>query len=180
MRTAVLSRLILPMLFLTTGVQACPPLLDVTKRPLNGGEPVRLCDAYQGQVVLVVNTASKCGFTPQFEGLEALHAEYKDQGLAVIGFPSGDFGGQEYASEERIQAFCRLTYGVRFPMYEKTHAAKHAAGPLYRGLGSQAGEYPQWNFHKYLLNREGELVASFPSRVAPDDDALLRAIRKQL
>ncbi|MCA1804907.1 MAG: glutathione peroxidase [Xanthomonadaceae bacterium] len=155
---------------------ACPDYLDVNKRPLTGGEAVNLCATYKGQVMLVVNTASKCGFTRQFEGLEALYARYKDQGLVVMGFPSNDFGGQEPGTEEQILDFCRLTYGVQFPMFEKTHAARAQADVLYQGLGRETGEFPAWNFHKYLIDREGRVVGSFPSRVTPDDPDLVRAI----
>lgn len=159
---------------------ACAPALDFTKRPLNGGEPVRLCEAYEGKVVLVVNTASKCAYTPQYESLERLHRELGGRGLAVLGFPSNDFGGQEPGSEAQIQRFCRMTYGVRFPMFEKTHAAAERADPLYRRLADLAGEYPRWNFHKYLLDREGRLVGSFASHVDPDDPVLRSAIEELL
>ncbi len=158
----------------------CSPALDFSIRSLNGSDPVRLCDRYQGDVVLIVNTASKCAFTPQYEGLEALHENYKARGLAVLGFPSNDFGGQEPGTEKQIQTFCRLTYGVKFPMFEKTHAAKPQADPLYRYLGEVAGEYPRWNFHKYLLDREGRLVGSFGSHVRPDDPKLVKAIEELL
>ena len=159
---------------------ACPPALDFEMRTLDGAGQVHLCEAYLGRVVLIVNTASKCAYTPQYEGLEALHAGYEGRGLAVLGFPSNDFGAQEPASEDRIQEFCRLTYGVRFPMFAKTHAAQGTAGPFYRTLGALAGEFPRWNFHKYLLDRQGRLVASFPSAVAPDDPRLVSAIEELL
>ncbi len=155
---------------------SCPASLDFHLRPLGQSKPVHLCQEYAGKVVLVVNTASKCAFTPQYEGLEAMYDRYKDRGLVVLGFPSNDFGNQEPGSEKQIQKFCRLTYGVRFPMFEKTHAAQSRADPLYRFLGSNAGEYPRWNFHKYLLDREGNLVGSFPSQVRPDDPALVNQI----
>ena len=141
---------------------------------------MHLCEAYAGKVVLVVNTASKCAFTPQYEGLEALHAHYASRGLVVLGFPSNDFGAQEPGSEAQIQSFCRMTYGVQFPMFEKTHASRHNADPIYRLLASLAGEYPQWNFHKYLIDRQGRLVGSFRSHVAPDDPALISAIEELL
>lgn len=158
----------------------CSPALDFSLRYLSGSEPVRLCDRYQGDVVLIVNTASKCAFTPQYEGLEALHESYKARGLAVLGFPSNDFGGQEPGTEKQIQTFCRLTYGVKFPMFEKTHAAERQADPLYRYLGEAAGEYPRWNFHKYLVDRQGRLVGSFGSHVSPDDPRLVKAIEELL
>jgi len=162
-------------------VQAgCPDTLDFHLRPLAGETPVHLCEAYAGQVVLIVNTASKCAYTPQYEGLEKLYAEYKDRGLAVLGFPSNDFGNQEPGDEAAIQGFCRMTYGVQFPMFEKTHAAERNADPLYRLLGERAGEYPRWNFHKYLLDRDGRLIGSFASQVGPEDPRLRRAIEEAL
>jgi glutathione peroxidase len=159
---------------------ACSETLDFSKRPLNGGEPVRLCDAYQGKVLLVVNTASKCGYTPQYEALERLYDERKGDGLVVIGFPSNDFGGQEPGTEAQIQQFCRLTYGVQFPMFEKTHAARGKADPFYERLATRAGEYPRWNFHKYLIDRNGNLAGSFPSHVDPYDPQLQERIEELL
>jgi glutathione peroxidase len=161
---------------MTASANQCPDLLDVEVRKLASDEKVRLCDEYRGKVVLIVNTASKCGFTGQYEGLEKLYADYKDQGLVVLGFPSNDFGGQEPGSEEKIQSFCRLTYSVRFPMFEKTHAKKGNAGPLYTKLGEAAGEYPRWNFHKYLIDRDGNLAASYSSLTKPQSGRLVRAI----
>jgi glutathione peroxidase len=109
-----------------------------------------------------------------------LYDKYRDAGLVVLGFPSNDFGDQEPGSEEKIQEFCRLTYGVKFPMFAKTMVRADNADPLYRALGTLAAEYPQWNFHKYLLDRNGRLVASFPSKVAPQDPKLVSAIEKLL
>ena len=145
----------------------CGPILDVTVRSLNEQKQVNLCQAYRGKVVLIVNTASKCAFTPQYEGLEKLYAKYKNNGLVVIGFPSNDFAGQEPGSEKQIQSFCQLTYGVQFPMFEKTRVKKSNADPLYKKLGEAANEYPAWNFHKYLLDRQGNLVASYSSFTKP-------------
>ena len=158
---------------------ACPPALDATARPLGSEESLRLCDAYAGKVVLVVNTASKCGYTPQFEGLETLYNTYKDRGLVVLGFPSNDFR-QELGTEQQIGDFCRLTYGVRFPMFNKTRVTKANADPLYRALGELAGEYPAWNFHKYLLDRQGRVVGSYPSMMEPDDPRLVKKIEELL
>jgi len=158
----------------------CPSTLDVLKRPLNGGEPIRLCDAYAGKVVVVVNTASKCGFTPQYDGLEALYERLAPAGLVILGFPSNDFGNQEPGTEKQIQDFCRLTYGVRFPMFEKTKVTGRHADPLYQRLAQRSGEYPRWNFHKYVLDRQGRLVGSFPSRTTPDDPELVDLIERLL
>ncbi|RZA22049.1 MAG: glutathione peroxidase [Lysobacteraceae bacterium] len=155
-------------------------LLDRSYRPLAGKTPVNLREAYAGKVLLVVNTASKCGFTPQFEGLEALHAKYKGKGFAVLGFPSGDFREQEFTDEKQIQEFCTLTYGVKFPMFEKVHVKGGEATPLYKDLLAATGEAPKWNFHKYLIARDGRAVASFGTRTAPDDKALVAAIEAAL
>lgn len=159
---------------------SCPITLDFTKRALASDQAVNLCQEYLGKVVVVVNTASKCGYTPQYDGLEALYRKYKDKGLVVLGFPSNDFGGQEPGNEKQIQSFCRLTYGVEFPMFEKTHAAKANADPLYRTLGDMAGEYPQWNFHKYVLDRQGRLIASYNSRIEPQSKTLIETIERLL
>ncbi|MDH5326174.1 MAG: glutathione peroxidase [Gammaproteobacteria bacterium] len=158
----------------------CPQTLQFQKRVLAGETVVDLCRQYAGKVLVVVNTASKCGFTPQYEGLENLYRRYRDQGLVVLGFPSNDFGGQEPGGEKKIQEFCRLTYGVEFPMFEKTHVAKNNADPLYQTLGRIAGEFPQWNFHKYILDRKGRLVASFNSRVTPLSSTMTETIEKLL
>ena len=182
-RCAVKS-LISIVLFLASGVlqAACPaPMLDVEFRPLAQREPVNLCERFQGQVLLVVNTASKCGLTPQYEGLEAMHARLADRGFAVLGFPSNDFLGQEPGSEEEIQEFCTSTYGVRFPMFQKVTVKADNAVPFYHALAGQSdGTYPAWNFHKYLIGRDGRVAASFGSRTPPDDPALLAAIEAEL
>jgi glutathione peroxidase len=160
---------------------ACPALLDHSVRKLAGDQVDRLCDVYQGQVVMVVNTASKCGFTPQFEGLEALYQKYRDRGFAVLGFPSQDFGGQEFASEDQAAEFCTLTYGVKFPMYATTHAKKGKADPLFDGLAQAAnGDYPSWNFHKYIIDRNGQLVGSFGSFTGPSSGRIQRVIENAL
>lgn len=155
-------------------------LLDHEYRQLAGKQTVNLQETYGGQVLLVVNTASKCGFTPQYEGLEAMHSKYKDQGFAVLGFPSNDFMGQEPGSEEDIQEFCTLTYGVKFPMFEKVQVRGDSPTPLYADLIKATGEAPGWNFHKYLVDRSGNVIASFGSRTTPDDPKLVAAIEKAL
>ena len=159
---------------------ACPDTLNFTKRALANEKPVNLCQEYLGKVVVVVNTASKCGYTYQYEGLEALYRKYKDKGLVVIGFPSNDFGGQEPGTEKQIKEFCKLTYGVEFPMFEKTHAAQRNADPIYQILGNLSGEFPQWNFHKYILDRNGKLVASFNSKVEPQAQQMITTIEELL
>lgn len=159
---------------------ACPESLDFHKRVLNGEQPVYLCDVMSGKVVLVVNTASKCAYTPQYDGLEKLHKRYKEQGLVVAGFPSNDFAGQEPGTEKQIQEFCRLTYAVEFPMFEKVRVTGTTADPFYQNLARATGEQPRWNFHKYLIDREGKVVASFPSQVTPDDKRLVNMIEELL
>ena len=155
-------------------------LLDRDYRQLAGKKTVNLQGTYGGQVLLVVNTASKCGFTPQYEGLEAMHAKYRGKGFAVLGFPSNDFMGQEPGSEKEIQEFCTLTYGVKFPMFEKVQVRGDSPTPLYADLIKATGEAPGWNFHKYLIDRSGKVIASFGSRTKPDDAKLVAAIEKAL
>jgi glutathione peroxidase len=162
------------------GAAACPAALDFYPRPLLGDQPVHLCEEHGGRVMLIVNTASKCGFTPQYDGLEAIYARYRERGLVVVGFPSNDFGGQEPGTEKQIQDFCRLTYGVQFPMFAKTRVRGPDAAPLYRYLADVSGDTPRWNFHKYLLDRQGRVVASFPSEVSPQDERLIAAIEALL
>jgi glutathione peroxidase len=162
------------------GAAMAAGLLDREYRPLAGKAPVNLNQAYGGKVILVVNTASKCGFTPQYEGLEALQTRYAARGFTVLGFPSNDFMGQEPGSEEQIKEFCTLTYGVKFPMFEKVQVKGAGATPLYRQLAKATGVEPGWNFHKYLISRDGRVVANFPSKVKPDDAALVAAIEREL
>ena len=158
---------------------ACPKLLDHSYQRLQGGKTESLCD-HRGKVVLVVNTASYCGYTKQYEGLEALYRKYKDRGLVVIGFPSNDFGGQEPGSNQEIAEFCRTTYGVQFPMYEKSSVSGVATNPLFGELAARTGDRPTWNFHKYVIDRRGASVASFKSAVTPDDRELVRTIERML
>lgn len=157
-----------------------PGLLNVTYRPLAGEGNVNLRQAYAGKVLLIVNTASKCGNTPQYEGLEAMHAKYRDRGFAVLGFPSNDFGSQEPGNEKQIKDFCTLTYGVKFPMFEKVHVKGDDVTPLFVGLKGATGELPEWNFHKYLVDRNGKVVGSYPAKTLPSDAKLVADIEKQL
>ena len=156
----------------------CNPLLDVSMRPLAGKQPVHLCDKFDGKVLLIVNTASKCGFTPQYEGLEAMHAKYEARGFAVLGFPSNEFMGQEPGTEEQIKEFCTLTYGVKFPMFEKTTVKGDDASVLYKRLKEATGEQPAWNFHKYLVDRNGKVVKSVGTRTKPDDKEVVGLVEK--
>ena len=169
------------LLVASTAAEACSDLLNTEFRPLAGKETVDLCKTYGGKVLLIVNTASKCGFTPQYDALEKVYADYKDQGFAVLGFPSNDFMGQEPGTEAEIKEFCTLTYGVKFPMFEKVHVKAKNANPFYAKLAAASeGRYPSWNFYKYLIDRNGKVVADFPSKVKPDDKALVAKIEALL
>lgn len=167
-------------MFMPTVMAADGGLLDQRFRPLAGKTEVHLGQTYGGKVLLVVNTASKCGFTPQFDALESLHARLAPRGFAVLGFPSGDFAGQEYADEKKIREFCRLTYGVKFPMFQKVHVVGDDAVPFYKALAAATGKPPKWNFHKYLIGRDGKVAAVFGSRTAPDAPEVLAAIERAL
>lgn len=158
---------------------ACAPLLDHSFAGLADGRPQSLC-RYQGQVVLVVNTASYCGYTPQYQGLEALYQKYRGRGLVVLGFPSNDFGAQEPGSNAQIADFCSLTYGVKFPMFAKSSVSGEAANPLHAMLARLTGQPPRWNFHKYLIDRSGTRVQPFASHVAPNSRELVAAVERLL
>jgi len=164
----------------TADPKPCSSLLDLQARRLAGSEVVNLCEAYQGKVLLIVNTASKCGFTPQYEALEKLYRTYQDRGLVVLGFPSNDFASQEPGSEEEIQTFCRLTYSVEFPMFEKVSVKKGKAAPLFDRLAAAGAPYPKWNFYKYLIDRNGNLVDYYISTTSPDSGKVVKAIEKLL
>lgn len=157
--------------------ESCPATLQHTYPRLQDEKPQSLCQ-YTGKVVLVVNTASFCGFTAQYKGLEDLYARYKDKGLVVLGFPSNDFS-QETGSNQQIADFCENTFGVKFPMFAKSVVTGPEASPLFRQLAQMSGP-PRWNFHKYLLGRNGKLVDSYTSLTAPDSKGLVRAIEQQL
>ena len=135
---------------------------------------------YKGQVMLIVNTASACGFTPQFAGLETLHQTYGARGLVVLGFPSNDFGRQEPGNNQAIADFCENTFGVKFPMFSKTTVVGREANPLYRQLAVRTGQTPQWNFHKYLIGRDGQTVRSFGSAVEPNNPEMIKDIERFL
>jgi glutathione peroxidase len=167
-------------MFATTSIASDDALLDQDVRRLASDEIVNLADEYGGKVLLIVNTASKCGNTPQYDGLEKLYSEYQEQGLVVLGFPSNDFMGQEPGTEEQIQEFCRLTYKVRFPMFEKVTVKKDDAHPLYAELAEAAGTFPTWNFHKYLVGRDGKVIAEFSPRTQPYDEDLVAEIEAAL
>jgi len=155
-------------------------LLDQNFRKLASTNEVNLCKEYSGKVLLVVNTASKCGNTPQYEGLEKLYKEYRNKGLVVLGFPSNDFLGQEPGTEVEIQDFCRLTYGVQFPMFEKVTVREEHAHPFFTALAASAGTYPTWNFHKFLIGKNGKLITHFSPQTKPYDKEVLTAIQSEL
>lgn len=157
----------------------CPDLLKFVKRKLNSQDTVNMCEAYKGKTILFVNTASYCGFTPQFEGLEALYSKYQEKGLVVLGFPSHDFN-QEDKNEVKTGQICRLTYGVKFPMFEAMSVKGENVDPLYRMLANKSGQAPKWNFFKYLMDKNGNVVNAYASAVKPTDNAIVNDIEKAL
>src|SRR3954468_543603 len=167
---------LLPLAAMATA--ACPALLNESL-PTLLGEKESLCQ-YAGRVVLVVNTASYCGYTPQYKGLQALHERYKDKGLSVVGFPSNDFGAQEPGKAEEIADFCDRTYAVKFPMFAKTSVKTAGGSAFYDRLAAATGERPKWNFHKYLISRDGTKVQSFGSAVEPDSPAFIARVEELL
>ncbi len=157
----------------------CPAVLQHSFKRLQDEAPQNMCQ-YAGKVVLVVNTASYCGFTKQYEGLEALYAKYSGQGLVVLGFPSNDFGGQEPGKDKDIAEFCFNTYGVKFPMLSKSSVKGSAANPMFKQLATMTGDTPSWNFHKYLIGRNGTKATAFGSMTEPGSKTLVSAIEKAL
>jgi glutathione peroxidase len=158
--------------------ESCPALLNYKFNRLQDDAPQNLCQ-YAGKVTLVINTASYCGFTAQYDGLEKIYAKYKDSGLVILGFPSNDFS-QEPGENKEIADFCTNTYGVKFPMFAKSSVKGKDANPLFTALTKTSGKAPGWNFTKYLLDREGNFIASYGSMVRPDDKSLIGAIEKAL
>jgi glutathione peroxidase len=152
------------------------PLYDIPVDRIDGSK-VSLGD-YAGRVLLVVNVASKCGLTPQYDGLEALYAKYKDSGLTVVGFPANNFAGQEPGTNEEIQDFCRSTYGVDFPMFAKISVKGEDRHPLYDALAGD--EDISWNFEKFLVGRDGKVAARFSPKTVPEDPAVVAAIEAEL
>lgn len=158
---------------------ACPAILQHQFPRLQDSSLQNLCQ-YAGKAVLVVNTASYCGFTNQYEGLEALYAKYAKQGLVVLGFPSNDFGKQEPGSSKEIADFCFNTYGVKFPMFSKSVVSGPGKNALYTTLEKASGVAPKWNFHKYLIDRSGKVIGSFPSEMEPQSPKLVSALERAL
>jgi glutathione peroxidase len=157
----------------------CPALLQNQLPQLRSKETIDLCQRFAGKPLLIVNTASHCGFTPQFKGLEALYKRYKDQGFEVLGVPSDDFK-QEAASTEETAKVCYVNYGVTFAMTQPQHVTGDDAIPLYKELMAQSGQAPRWNFYKYVVDRQGKVIAQFSSRTKPDDPDLLEAVEQAL
>jgi len=145
------------------------------------GEPLAL-SRFAGKAILVVNTASRCGFTYQYDGLQALYETYKDRGLVVLGVPSNDFGGQEPGSEQEIKEFCEMNFSITFPMTEKQVVKGQNAHPLYKWIGNEIGrnKLPRWNFYKYLISPDGEIVASWSNREQPMSDNIRNAVERAL
>ncbi|MGM0571920.1 MAG: glutathione peroxidase [Pseudomonadota bacterium] len=173
-------RALIAMIFMLTSASVvaaeCPAFLNHELRKLHSSDSVNLCDMAAGKPMLVVNTASRCGYTGQFEGLEALHREYRDKGLVVVGFASDDFR-QEAATEEEAANVCFKNFGVTFTMIAPTAVTGSEANPVFRAINSQSRQ-PRWNFHKYIVNARGDVVETFPSRVTPDDPQLRSAIER--
>jgi glutathione peroxidase len=165
-------------MLMSTSAFACSALLDRSMQTILE-QPQSLCD-YAGKVLLVVNTASECGYTPQYDGLEALYRKYKSRGLVVLGFPSNDFGGQEPGSNKEIASFCVNQYAIDFPMFAKIAVKGRNADPFYVQLTKTTGRAPGWNFHKYLVDRSGTRVQTFDTRVEPDDPRLIAALERLL
>jgi len=185
----ILPRYLLALLLLLTAIQfakaapaaatSCSPLLSHTFPRLQDEAPQNLCQ-YQGKVILAVNTASFCGFTSQYEGLEKLYAKYKDRGLVVLGFPSNDFGQQEPGSNKDIADFCKNTYDVKFPMFAKSSVSGSNPNPLFKMLIAKTGTTPKWNFYKYLIDRNGNVVDAFSSMTKPTSSSITSQIEKLL
>ena len=158
----------------------CNAESNYIKRRLGSEQEENICQTHMNKVMLIVNTASRCAYTNQYDGLEKLYAQYKHRGLVVLGFPSNDFGNQEPGNEQSIKSFCRLTYGVKFPMYAKTKLKGNNIDKLYTALEMASGEKPRWNFHKYLIDRNGYLIGSYSSSTKPDDKKLIKSLEKAL
>lgn len=157
----------------------CGDILGHSMQQLNTRETIDLCEAFKGKTLLVVNTASKCGFTPQFDALEALSEKYKEQGLVVLGFPSDSFK-QEYDDAEKTAEVCYLTYGVKFPMFASSKVKGNDANPIFKALIAKTGETPSWNFNKYLVSADEQRVVHFGSRTKPDDKDFISALESML
>ena len=157
---------------------SCPDILNSTLRVLDSDDEKNLCE-YSGNVILVVNVASRCGYTPQYAGLQRLYTKFKDDGLTVIGIPSRDFF-QEFSAESKVAEFCSTEYGVEFPMFSTAKVTGKKAHPFYKKLIAASGKEPRWNFAKYLLNRDGQVIGHYKSSVTPESERLVSAIQAVL
>ena len=155
------------LVFLSTASLACSSLIDEKLRLLDSTESESLCK-FEGDVLLIVNVASKCGYTPQYDGLQKLYTDYGDKGLTVIGIPSRDFMWQEFTDESKTAEFCDATYNVTFPLYATTRVRGDQAHPLFKKLSKESGKEPSWNFNKFLVSKEGKLVGMYDSKVLPE------------
>ncbi|MCQ8894910.1 glutathione peroxidase [Limnobacter humi] len=163
----------------TQATMACPTILQHTFARLQDEKPVSMC-TLSGNVLLVVNTASYCGYTGQYEELEKLQQQYSAQGFSVVGFPSNDFGGQEPKSNKQIADFCANTFGVKFPMFAKSSVTGAQANPLYKQLTSLTGQAPSWNFFKYLIDRNGQVIGVYRSGISPLSNEITTPLRRAL
>lgn len=153
--------------------------IDASQRRLLGASE-NICQNYGGKVLLVTNVASHCGFTKQYEGLEKLYNDNKDKGLVVLGFPSGDFRDQEFEDDAQIAEFCKVNFGVSFPLFTRSSVTGDAANPLFKQLTAKTGHAPRWNFTKYLVGRDGKVIAHFDSKVEPESPEIKQAIAAAL
>jgi glutathione peroxidase len=172
---------LLAALFTATAMSAANSLFDITVKDIKG-QDVSL-DAYRGKVLLIVNVASKCGYTKQYTGLETLSAKYKDQGLVVLGFPCNQFGGQEPGTEAEIAEFCSTKFNVKFPLFAKIEVNGPGRAPLYTFLSGEGAKFPGkigWNFNKFLVGRDGQVIARYESRVDPESEELVKAVEAAL
>ena len=160
--------------------KTCSPLLSFNPGTLNDNTLANIRESYQGEVILIVNTASKCTYTDQYSALEKLYREYRHESFVVAGFASNNFDQQEPAKEEEIQSSCRLIYGVEFPVLTRTHVYERNVYPIYTELAAASGSYPKWNFHEYLIDRNGELVTDYISAIDPMDELFIQELRKQV
>lgn len=162
-------------------MHAADSVFDITVKDIKGADTS--LSAYKGKVLLIVNVASKCGFTKQYTGLEAIYAKYKDQGLVVLGFPCNQFGGQEPGTEAEIAEFCSVKFNVKFPLFAKIEVNGPGRAPLYTFLSGEGSKFPGkigWNFNKFLVGRDGQVIARYESKVAPESEELVKAVEAAL